>query len=1734
VDSAGNVYVADYGNDTIREITPGGVVTTLAGKAGQAGSTDGTGAAARFTYPAGVAVDSAGNLYVADAFNDTIRKITPAGAVTTLAGTVGVNGSTDGTGAAARFSAPSGVAMDGAGNLYVADAFNDTIRKITPAGVVTTLAGSPGQPGSADGTGAAARFYNPQGVAVDSAGNVYVVDSGNDTIREITPAGVVTTLAGTAGQAGSTDGTGAAAEFSGPSGVAVDAAGNVYVADSFNDTIREITPGGVVTTLAGMAGQIGSADGIGAAAQFNGPTGLAVDAAGNLYVTDTNNIDLNGTIRKVSIPTVLAQSGVTGTNPVSESATLTGLQPNTTYYYQAVATNSVGSADGAIFSFTTTTTNTPSPTTTTLTSSANPSTVGQAVSFTAVVAPQSGTGTPIGNVVFDIDGSATTTTLPLSVVNGVDEAILTTSTLTAGSHGITAQYQGDGNFSASPATAITQVVNPDPTTTLPATAITNTSATLNGSINPNGISTNALFQYSTNPTISAVVTTLAGDGWFNSPTGEAVDSAGNLYVADTTNDTIDKVTPGGVVTILAGTAGQAGSTDGTGAAARFRDPSGVAVDSAGNVYVADTTNDTIRKITPAGVVTTLAGSPLQRAYADGTGAAARFTDPSGVAVDGAGNVYVADTTNDTIRKITPGGVVTTLAGTPRVTGSADGTGAAARFNFPYGVAVDSAGNVYVADSNNDTIRKITPAGVVTTLAGTAGVTGSGDGTGAAAQFNDPSSVAVDAAGNVYVADSNNDTIRKIMPAGVVTTLAGTAGQAGSTNGTGAAAEFNDPQGVAVDSAGNVYVADSNNDTIRKITPAGVVTTLAGTPGVAGSVDSAASTGAAAEFNFLSGAAVDGAGNVYVAANDAIDKITPAGVVTILAGTPGVSDSADGTGAAAQFGISTVVAVDAAGNVYVMDSSGGFDNITDAGDETIRKITPAGVVTTLAGSAVQRAYVNGTGAAARFYDLGGAALDAAGNLYVADFDTIREITPAGVVTTLAGSPGQVGSADGTGAAAEFNDPTGVAVDAAGNVYVADTGNDTIRKITPAGVVTTLAGTAGVAGRTDGTGAAARFNDPTDVAVDSAGNVYVADYGNDTIREITPAGVVTTLAGTPGVTGSADGIGAAAEFSGPSGVTVDSAGNLYVTDLSNSGYSTIRKVSIPTVLAQSGVTGTNPVSESATLTGLQPNTTYYYRAVATGPAGSTNGAILSFTTVAPTPLITTTASEAGNVAGSAVLTDTAHLTGGSNPTGTITFNLYNNPNATGTPLFTDTETLSGGTATSKGYTAAATGTDYWVATYNGDSNNSSVSSGAASEPVTITPATLATPSINTQQQPASAKVGTSIADKATVSGGNNPTGTVTFNLYNNPNGTGTLLFTDANEPLVNGTATSKGYTATATGTDYWVATYNGDSKNNSVTSGTALEPVVISPASPSIVTASNPTRTVNVGNTATTVTDTAVVSGGYHETGNLVFTLSGPGGFTSISTTVALTGTGNGTYTVTNTLKPSSTPIGTYTWTVTYKGDANNNSANDQGGSAEQFTIQNVVAKNEAATMGFWANTNGQALLKTYGTALGYWLGTTYPNLFGNLANTTTPANSATGTQIAAYFITAKNAAGGLIGNTYAQVLATALNVWVTTTGLGWNTSPTGPTKYGFAQGFGGAGLGSILYNVGSNGASFGVANNTYQTVNYILSYLNSKTTVTTPGSITKLPVLYFYSKTDTTLTNGASNVLSGINQAGDLS
>lgn len=304
---------------------------------------------------------------------------------------------------------------------------------------------------------------------------------------------------------------------------------------------------------------------------------------------------------------------------------------------------------------------------------------------------------------------------------------------------------------------------------------------------------------------------------FNHPAGITADSAGNIFVADMDNSTLRKITPDGFASTLAGLAGNVGNSNGTGATARFFAPQGIAMDNAGNLYISDTANATIRKVSPGGTVSAFAGAAGNINSFDGVGTNAQFYQPEGVAVDNAGNVYVSDAWNHTIRKITPAGDVTTLAGLAGKFGATDGMSNRARFNRPASLALDSATNLFLTDSLNHTIRRITPSGDVSTIAGMPGVWGSADGTNGNARFFQPQGIVAINSSNLIVVDSGNQTLRKISASGtnwIVTTVAGLASNAGNSTGTGTVARFNFPAGLAMDGAGHLYVADSGNNIIR--------------------------------------------------------------------------------------------------------------------------------------------------------------------------------------------------------------------------------------------------------------------------------------------------------------------------------------------------------------------------------------------------------------------------------------------------------------------------------------------------------------------------------------------------------------------------------------------------------------------------------------------------------------------------------------------------------------------------------------------------------------------------------------------------------------------------------------------------------------------------------------------------------------------------------------------------------
>lgn len=611
--------------------------------------------------------------------------------------------------------------------------------------------------GNLDGKGAEARFWDPDSATVDSKGNLFVIDSFLNTIRKITPDGVVTTFAGTSGTVGHADGAGAQARFNfyHQSGIAIDKNDNLYVTDVGNHLVRKVTPAGQVTTIAGQAGVMGNKDGRGPAALLRFCYNEFGCSAPGMAVDSGGTLYFveagNRKIRKITpAGDVVTVWGDCGYNGINDPAIC----------YVELTGLAIDAAD------------------------------------------------------------------KLYVADRTQIRVLGTDGRMLAIAGQRDDYDARDGTGAAARFYSAQGLSIDSAGTLYT------------------LDRNTLRKI----TQQGVVTTIAGHGWgpdganmdgtgpdarFHYPAAVANDRSGNIYIVDRGNHTIRKATPAGVVTTLAGAPSQTGGTNGTGSAARFGFIGGLAFDSAGNLFVSDTDHHRIRKITPAAVVSTFAGgtAALNWGSDDGTGDAARFYNPNGLAFDKDGNLYVADTFNNAVRKITPGAAVSTL----QASFTDGGTWPSSeKFSGPRGLTFDAAGTLYVADTGNNMLRKIEAGGKASTLAGL--MTGLGqsiDGTGSAARFYYPWSAAVDRAGNVFVADRDSHTIRKVTPAGVVTTFAGRADAPGYVEGSGTATRFYKPDALVIDSSDNLYVSDTFNHVVRKITPSGVVTTVVGQPGMVG-------------------------------------------------------------------------------------------------------------------------------------------------------------------------------------------------------------------------------------------------------------------------------------------------------------------------------------------------------------------------------------------------------------------------------------------------------------------------------------------------------------------------------------------------------------------------------------------------------------------------------------------------------------------------------------------------------------------------------------------------------------------------------------------------------------------------------------------------------------------------------------------------------------------------------------
>ncbi|MBD1210771.1 MAG: putative Ig domain-containing protein, partial [Ignavibacteria bacterium] len=823
-------------------------VTTLAGSA--AGYTDGVGTDAKFNSATVVAVDAFGSVIVGDNSNRRIRKITGNGVVTTLAGG---GSATEGIGTSVNIGTPVGITADALGNIYVASSWGsnffpgNVIYKITSTGIVSIFAGSPtsGSIGFVDGMGSTAKFsffnsadnaasYPQKSVlATGTDGNLYVADSWNHRIRKISTTGLVTTFAGN-GVRGSTDGSAATATFSSPSSIAVDAIGNVYVGESTR--IRKISTDGIVSTLAGGSSN-GYADGIGTAAQFGYIFGLTCDALGNVYVTDLDGISITR-IRKITSQGVVTTiAGNAGYGYLDGNA----LEAKFSSYAVGIAFDATGNmyvGDAGNFRVRKLT--------------LTPSNVSPTI-FTAQAPPTTITGNTPYTYTFVANGSPAPAyslasgTLPAGLTLSASGVLSGTPTATGKFSFAIAATNSSGTLTSTTVTITVAPVAPASfTAATPASTVSAGSAITPYTFAATGfpvptysIASGSLPAGVTlNPTTGVLSGTPTVGGVYTF-TVQASNSAGSVLSAPVFISVKQSSACNSISVATFAGSGVAGYTDRNGGEAQFSLPFGIATDAMGNIYVADTGNNRIRKISPSGAVSTFAGSGIA-GYVDGGATVCQFKNPFGVALDSMGNVYVADNGNQRIRKISVGGVVTTIA-----------SGL-----FPVGLAIDKAGNIYVSDWLNDKISKINPAGVVTTLAGGSG-SGYADGTGSSAKFNSPAGLALDGAGNIYTAENNNSRIRKITPLGVVTTIAGSA-VGGLADGIGLNAQFSGPHGIAIDGTGNIYVTERGTNSIRKITPEGAVTTIVTRYAYGNAV--------LAQLNDPTGIALDNQGNIYVSDN----------------------------------------------------------------------------------------------------------------------------------------------------------------------------------------------------------------------------------------------------------------------------------------------------------------------------------------------------------------------------------------------------------------------------------------------------------------------------------------------------------------------------------------------------------------------------------------------------------------------------------------------------------------------------------------------------------------------------------------------------------------------------------------------------------------------------------------------------------------------------------------------------
>lgn len=1365
-DRLGNIYVVEDAGSTVRKITPSGFVSTVAGLYGVSGYADGVGSAARFNVPLDLCVDGSGNLFVSDTANDIIRKITPDGNVGTFAGAALAAATVDGPTNTARFNQPRGIVLDASGNLFVADFGDDTIREISTAGVVTTIAGRAGIAGTADGLGTNALFSSPSGMTIDSAGNLYVAEVANNTIRKIAPDGTVTTLAGLAGYSGTQDGIGSAARFRTPTAVAVDASGNVYVTDYGNQLLRRITPAGVVTTLAGLPGVAGTADGTGREARMNEPTGIAVDPSGNIYVSEFNNdiirkaIPLIGVLayshnfetnvgsewsvtNRSTTPTGargflgqfgnqtirltltnlpahtlvradfdlyvlrtwdgnttnfgpdLWQLGIVGGPPgfqttfdnhyaTETDAGVPGLTPGFTNYGQAYPGTYVGASlysqfpafTGAGESNTLGYTFSPggeggllpedsvyrlsrifasSSATLQLNFSASDlqalsdeswgldnlaieivdaPTNAWSLEFAPVAGLYPGNPTPTrAQLIAELPGSTNAdSTVDITTLSGAGFASLATNVFLTGPGGLilpqipgtaslTGSYQGQSATTSVAVLAPVTLTQPQLALPIYAGGVTVTIpllASFPGVSNIDVTGFNLVTRSSSDPTVASI----SNDGTLTPLKPGTVTLTGTYF--GITNQTVFNVfgVPGRITPSLVhryqfddasnspvvldsvgGANGQLVNLNAGGATNNFNGAgqlllSGGAAGStsAGYVNLPDGLVSGLQSVTIEAWVTWNgpATTLWQRIFDFGRNAA---VDASGNPLEDAfanpGESYffmTPDSGNDDFPRFTVlqgTGLEPIDVDSPLLFPIGTETHLAVVYDPPDGVT-----RMYINGMRVRASGAPLPLSVVKDINDWLGrsqfaqdpfFAGSFDefriydgalldADIAASYTNGPENFAgfIRAPGNDNFANAYTLTGLTAYTNGSsvnATKEPGEPNHAGIPGGASVWWTWTAPatMTMALDTLGSSF------DTLLGVytgTSVSSLTTIASGHNPAGNQIT---------FSAVAGTqymiAVDGAGGasggvvLHLQPVVPVISVQPPASVTVAATYPvtlaptvtgpaplGFQWSRNGAQILGATNMSLTIPAVGTNDAgfYSLFVSGPFGSIPSS--NSVLTVTTPYTFITLAGLAGTTGTNDGIGGAARFNTPRGVATDPAGNVYVADFAnaTIRKIAPDGTVTTLAGKGGFTGATDGLGSVARFNGPFRLALDTNGNIFVANNAGHTIREVTPAGLVTTIAGLANNSGTADGTNSAARFNSPGGIVVDSSGNLIEADTGGETIRTIVASGtnwVVTTIAGSAAKAGAIDGIGTNALFNDPSGLAFGAGGNLFVGEGNN---------------------------------------------------------------------------------------------------------------------------------------------------------------------------------------------------------------------------------------------------------------------------------------------------------------------------------------------------------------------------------------------------------------------------------------------------------------------------------------------------------------------------------------------------------------------------------------------------------